>query len=209
MVGDTTSTENLVPLVIGVTGHRDLAPAELASLEGRIGELFSELRRRFPNTPLRLLTALAEGADRLAAHAAIAASVELHVVLPMPADDYRRDFGSPESVAEFDELCEQAELLEHLTATSEQIATNQLGSDRDFAYANAGMFISTHCHILLALWDGVFTEQFGGTSQIIYFHHFDKLPGVTTGTRRSFLFLTDDESDLVYHVFCSRYGSGN
>jgi hypothetical protein len=195
----------LTPLVIGVTGHRDLVPSEVAALRKMIAHLFDELRSHFPNTPLRLMTALAEGADRLAAHAANDADVEVQVVLPMPREVYRNDFESPESNAEFDELCVNAEIIELPTKHAGDQAIESPGRDRDIAYANCGMFISAHCHILLALWDGVPSNNLGGTSQIIYFQQYDRLPGVAESVPRSSLFLTDTESDLVYHISCSRY----
>ena len=89
----------ITPLVIGVTGHRDLVPNEVDVLREKITGLFDDLRLRFPNTPLLMMSALAEGADRLAAHAALDAGFELQVILPMPADFYRSDFQSPESIS--------------------------------------------------------------------------------------------------------------
>lgn len=53
-----------VPLTLGVTGHRDLLREEIPAIESRLRELFHQLARRYPDTPLRLLTPLAEGAAR-------------------------------------------------------------------------------------------------------------------------------------------------
>jgi hypothetical protein len=78
---------------------------------------------------------------------------------------------------------------------------------RSMAYAEAGMFISAHCHILLAIWDGEPSDKLGGTAQIVYFQHYDRLPGIAENVPRTSLFLTDDESDLVYHVRCARRGN--
>lgn len=194
----------ITPLVIGVTGHRDLVPGEIDELREKITGLFDDLRCRFPNTPIRLMSALAEGADRLAAQAALDANVELQAVLPMPADSYRSDFHSAESRAEFDALYDKAEALNLPVTDPQHHLDDSRGGGRDVAYANAGMFISAHCHILLALWDGVEDSGMGGTAQIIYFQHYDRLPGIAESVPRSSLFLTDDESDLVYHICCSR-----
>jgi len=199
----------LTPLVIGVTGHRDLVPDEIGPLREMVSLLFAELRHRFPNTPLCLMTALAEGADRLAAHAALDTNVGIRAILPMPADDYRTDFKSQESRAEFDALCARADVIELPMTPAQQRAILSPGADRDMAYANAGMFISAHCHILLALWDGIQARSVGGTSQIVYFQHYDRLPGVAEKVPRTSLFLTDDESDLVYHISCSRRRENN
>ena len=53
------------------------------------------------------------------------------------------------------------------------------GPNRALQYAQAGVFICAHCHVLLALWDGKFTDQLGGTSQVVRFHHDDVMPGFT------------------------------
>ncbi len=44
-------------------------------------------------------------------------------------------------------------------------------------YAQAGIFISSHCHILLALWDGHESELLGGTAQVVSFHLQGHMPG--------------------------------
>ncbi len=66
------------------------------------------------------------------------------------------------------------------------------------------MFLSAHCHVLLALWDGKASDLLGGTAATIQFHHHDVMPGYTPRVTSSKLNLTEDESDLVYHIVCSR-----
>jgi hypothetical protein len=58
--------------------------------------------------------------------------------------------------------------------------------------------------VLLALWDGNESHQLGGTSQVVRFHQRDVMPGYTPLATASRLTLADDESDLVYHIVCSR-----
>ncbi len=204
MPGTAQAHDYLAPIVIGVTGHRDLVDEEVEPLAERISAFYAELQRRFPDTPLLLMSALAEGADRLAARVALDAGVGVQAVLPMPAARYRDDFSTDDSKRDFDALCQRAEVIEMPTTKKQQHDIAEPGHARSLAYANAGMFISAHCHILLALWDGVPSHSLGGTSQIIYFQHYDRLPGVAESVPRSSLFLTDDESDLVYHVTCTR-----
>ena len=50
---------------------------------------------------LRLVSALAEGADRIAAKAALEAGWTLEVVLPFATEEYEQDFDSPESKEAF------------------------------------------------------------------------------------------------------------
>ncbi|MGH7525545.1 MAG: hypothetical protein ACREMX_02460, partial [Gemmatimonadales bacterium] len=95
----------LIPLVIGVTGHLDPFPADVGDLEKVVRELLRRLRRDYPSTPLLLITPLAEGADRLVARVELGLDAELVVPLPLPREEYQRDF--PKTVGEF------AELLDH------------------------------------------------------------------------------------------------
>lgn len=204
MHGITFPSQNVTPIVVGVTGHRDLVDGEVAALERRVAAFFVELQADFPDTPVRVMTALAEGADRLVAKVAIEAGLQVQAVLPMPAEDYMQDFESSASRDEFTALCRQSEVLTLPVTTTAADEWRQKGHARDVCYANAGMYISAHCHILLAIWDGVQSEGVGGTSQVVYFQHYDRLPGLAESVPRSSLFLTDDESDLVYHISCSR-----
>src|SRR6202044_1069262 len=57
-----------VPLVIGVTGHRD--PICDDALSAAIRSVLTEINGKCPHTPLIVLSALADGADRLVAQIA-------------------------------------------------------------------------------------------------------------------------------------------
>ena len=195
-----------IPLVIAVTGHRDLVPAEIAGIRERVRELLSDLRKRYPERRLRVMSPLAEGADRLVAEEALALGVELIVPLPMPREAYIKDFQTEESVREFDRLCAAANEILNLPLargnTLEAIA--DYGPARNLQYAQVGVFLCAHCHILLALWDGKLTGDLGGTGQVVRFHHDDIMEGYTDRSTASQQMLVDDESDLVYHIVCSR-----
>lgn len=195
-----------LPLVIAVTGHRDLVSSELDVIRERVRSLLVDLDERYPERRLRVLSALAEGADRLVARIAIDLGIEVIVPLPMPKTLYMQDFGTQESRDEFESLLAAAsEVLEMPCArdnTAEQLAVP--GQERSLQYAQLGVFLCAHCHILLALWDGKKGEELGGTGQVVKFHHDDIMAGYTTKTVASQQMLVDDESDLVYHIVCSR-----
>jgi hypothetical protein len=97
-----------LPLVIGVTGHRDLREEDREALEAQVRGVFAELRVRYRDTPAILLTPLAEGADRLAARVALECNARLIVPLPMPRALYEADFQTPASLAEFDAILQRA-----------------------------------------------------------------------------------------------------
>jgi hypothetical protein len=195
-----------LPLVIAVTGHRDLVAGEVPGIRDRVRELFRQLREGYPERRLQVFSPLAEGADRLVAEEALALGVELHVVLPMPEELYLRDFPSEESRTEFQSLAARAAGRYALSlfrgVTADEIVRSEHA--RGMQYAQLGVFLCAHCHILLALWDGKPSTKLGGTGQIVRFHHDNIMPGYSGPTVASQQMLVDDESDLVYHIVCSR-----
>jgi hypothetical protein len=196
---------DLVPLVVGVTGHRDLVAAEVPGLRTKAREFLAGLQSSHHDLPLVVMSPLAEGADRLVAEEARALGIPLIVPLPFPREIYEQDFKSPESLAQFRELCSAAEVVELPLLpgdTPESVAGH--GPRRDAHYARLGIFLCAHCHILLAVWDGKPSDKLGGTAQVVRFHHWDEMPGFVERSESSPQILAEDESDLVYHLVCSR-----
>jgi hypothetical protein len=141
---------------IGVTGHRVLTDVE--RLNAGVDEALFRIEAAFPRRPMRVLSSLAEGADRLAVERALARHrARLVAVLPLPRCDYLADFTAPYSRQEFLRLIEQADPVVELP----EIAS------RDEAYEAAGLYVLDHCDVLLALWDGRQAQGQGGTGAIV------------------------------------------
>ncbi len=156
-----------LPLVIGVTGHRDLALENIPRIQESLDALFACLRKQYPHTPLRLLSPLAEGADRLVAKVALEHGAELVVPLPMAETEYRTDFRN--TLSEFDALKAQATMVYTLPRPVEagNEATDLSGSRRDTCYENVGLHIVKHSQLIVALWDGTPAADRGGTAHIV------------------------------------------
>jgi len=195
-----------VPLVVAVTGHRDLLSAEIPRIRELVQTFLCRLRDAYPDRQVTVMCGLAEGADRLVAREAIALGLPLTVLLPMRRALYVRDFSTGESRDEFERLCAAAVDVFELPITpgNTEASITEPGPNRSRQYAQLGVFLCSHCHVLLALWDGKPSDQLGGTAQVVRFHHDDIMPGYTPRSVSSRLVLTDDESDLVYHIVCSR-----
>ena len=155
---------------VGVSGAAKIAPVQLDRLRLQVAELLSTIRtevhrcasldtaRRVydPNkaTVLRLISPLADGADRLVASEALACGFTLEAPLPFPQDAYEATFThhSPEqhaaSVAEFKTL---------LDAAGPRVLTLDGDSlddiDRRRSYEAVGRLVVRNCDLLIAIWD--------------------------------------------------------
>lgn len=156
-------SSSLIPVVIGVTGHRDLREADVPALRAEIKKELLRLKELCPHAPFVLLDSLAAGADTLCAEEALALGFSLVCPLPMPIAEYRKDFSAEEAPV-FDALLARADSV----FVAEPPEAEQPG--RDFLYRQAGLYVAAHCHVLLALWDGSAPKEGGcGTAEIVAF----------------------------------------
>ncbi len=156
-----------VPIMIGVTGHRNVDTRNEA-LHGTIREQCRALRSEYPSTPFVILSGLAEGADRLVARIAMEEmGAALVAVLPMPAEDYERDFESDVSKTEFRDLLARAFCIRQAPTPLDSVDWKQSGEARNQRYARAGAIIADHTQILFALWDGKASRGTGGTAEVV------------------------------------------
>ena len=194
-----------VPLVVGVTSHRNLATGEIEPIRTRVHDFFAQLRREFPDLPLVVLSSLAAGGDQLVAHAALAAGARLIAPLPLPAASYLEDFTDPASRGGFLGLCERADVVQlPLVRGNTAAAIAVHGEARDRQYAQAGVFVASHCHILLTLWDGRTSGLLGGTAQVVRFALHGVMPGLIERRRSARASLDSIDESLVFHIACSR-----
>ena len=191
-------------LNIGVTAHRDLVDREVPRMRAEVRGFLQHLRAGFPDLPLQLICALASGGDQLVAEEALALGIELIVPLPMAQADYEDDFEDAAALAQFRALLARAHVRTLPMAPGNTLESVRVrGPARNRQYAQLGMFISSHCQVLLALWDGNSSLATGGTAQVVEFHLHNTMPGFRIDEAAPNL-LADDESDLIYHIDCPR-----
>lgn len=169
-------TLRLVPLTIGVIGHRDLIPDDHDRIVAHMRGFVSSYRVRFPATPIVVITALAEGADQLVVDACqTLEGVTIMAVLPMPVSDYERDFTELGSLQRFRHLLTVVQTTitvdELLPRDSIALAWPEVSTDegRGAAYQRCARFISDHSHVLLAAWDGRSPELVAGTADTVHY----------------------------------------
>ncbi|MCK9539425.1 hypothetical protein [Dokdonella sp.] len=198
------------PLVVGVVSHRNLVPAQVEAIRARVHELFAGLRRSFPQLPLTVVSALAAGGDQLVAEEALASGARLIAPLPFPRAVYALDFRDPQRRAHFESLCDQATTLEPTLADDVPCPGAGGQRRRDWCYARTGVYIASHCHLLLALWDGKVSRLPGGTAQVVAYFLGGRLPQLLErrAAGGSANPLDEDTNRLLCHIVCSRDVAG-
>ena len=149
----------MIPIIVGVTGHRDILPQDELKLRNALQTKLLALKNQFPHSPFHLLSGLAEGADQLAAEAALDAGYKLVATLPMPQAMYVEDFNTPALLTQFQQLLAKADqVLVCPVENSDDIR-------RDERYQALGRYIAQHAQIVIAVWDGI-TEQLAPDGQL-------------------------------------------
>ena len=159
-------------LNIAVTGHRAglLTASHIRKLRPIVYTVFRHLRDAAlavrqtdlsswsPPSQLRLHTALATGADQIAAICARPSGYFVRAVLPFEPFEYRKDFAAGEELDTF----EQA-----LAAADEIVALAGNRSDSYTAYVRVGELLVESADILIAIWDGEEGRGPGGTAHVV------------------------------------------
>lgn len=109
----------LLPLIIGITGHRDIPhdqdDDDVPAIEKSLAAELEKIQAAGPSTPLLLLSPLAESADRIVASLFLRLRAEgkihqlssLIVPLPYELEEYKKSFTGADP--EFDNLLGQAD----------------------------------------------------------------------------------------------------
>ncbi len=155
----TAETAN-IPILVGITGHRDIQDEQ--GLTEHIKKILLDICKKYEASPILLLTPLAEGADRAAAKAVIGikqtnvSRVAYLVVLPMDEEEYLGTFMDEESVSEYNSLksqaagCYKVPIRKSLDIDS-IVSTEERHSK---LYANIGTYMALNTQILIAAWNG-------------------------------------------------------
>jgi hypothetical protein len=160
-----------VPLTIrvGVTGHRNVeGTEELRCAVRHVLELIRNFAAKLKQDKtslysdsepiLRIISPLAEGADRLVADEALKLSFNLQCPLPFFQEEYEKDFSLEGSTDEFRALRVQAESVFELDGIRDR---------NNEAYEAVGHVLLRQSDLLIAVWDGAPARGKGGTAQVV------------------------------------------
>lgn len=157
------SGRGTLPLLVGVTGHRDLRAEDVERLEGEVEKVFDRIKRQMPRTSIIIVSALAEGADRLVARVGLRRGYRMVSPLPMPPETYKGTFETDEARDELDDLLKRADPWFALS----EGRVDDPDEDRETCYALTGAYLAQSCQVLIALWDGQDTGKPGGSSAVV------------------------------------------
>jgi len=168
----------LLPIVVGVIGHRDLREEELDRISDSLTEILRDVQAQAGTTPVWLLTSLAEGADQLAAEVAGDLDIPVLALLPMPASEYATDFAAGAPRDRFQALLARSArvlladdlVLEGIDLSGEAYADPE---QRNRAYRRCARLLSDCSHLLIGVWDGKPADQLGGTADTLAY----RVPG--------------------------------
>lgn len=154
---------------VAVSGHRlnQLPESTRPALQKRIKEALEAMERcareAGAKAPMVLVSALAEGTDRLAAHAALAMQWHLESPLPFLISRYEQDFADAASIDEFQSLLKAADSV----APIDGEALIAAGGEAAAPYAAVGHALLEHAQALVAVWNGAPKRGPGGTAEVI------------------------------------------
>lgn len=154
-------------LVIAVTGHRKFSKGD-APVAALVRAEMERLARRFPDAPAVVITALAEGADRMVADIAREVlGARVHVSLPMPAEAYEMDFADAASKRRFRAMVKRADEVVTGPILSKGRAWRSWTEERNHQYAWGGAYVAANADVLFAVWDGKPARGTGGTAHVV------------------------------------------
>ena len=169
----TAGTPKPIVLNVGITGHRAgmLTAPLVRTLRPVVFSVFRQLQAatlklrdsedQFCSSTaaeLRLHTALATGADQMAAICARSSGYFVRALLPFEPGEYRKDFAPGDELDTF----EQA-----LAAADEIVALPGDRSDDYSGYVLVGESLVETADVLIAIWDGEQAKGPGGTGHVV------------------------------------------
>jgi len=142
-----------VPLIVGFTGHR-----KVADPGGAQAAIAAAIRRMLAAAggAMAAVSSAASGADTLFVEAALAQGLPWSLLLPLPLEEFRKDFDAAG--------CRR---LEELQQRAGRTLVEPPQPTRDDAYLACGRRTVDESDAMIAFWDGREAAGMGGTADIV------------------------------------------
>jgi hypothetical protein len=165
MASESSVLRTSTPLCVAVTGHRTLSAEHAPAVTERVNQALTDIQSLVPHTTIRIVSGLAEGADRVVAQAGLDLGMEVEVVVAAPLGQYRSRFTAA-SRDDFDAFLRLPGVA--LTEVSEDDDTAGGSVGKEAApYVAVGRYLASRANLLFALWDGSLTGLAGGTADVL------------------------------------------
>ena len=140
------------PLLIAVTGHRTLSAEHAPTVAEQVRQALTDIQALMPHTTIRIVSGLAEGADRIVAQAGLDLGMEVEVVVAVPVGRYRSGFTAA-SRDDFDAFLRSPGVALTEVPEGDDPGGGSVGKEAA-PYVAVGRYLASRANLLFALWDG-------------------------------------------------------
>ncbi len=153
-MADSTHTAN-TPFIVGVLGYLDFDPHNGPRLHNAVTAFAAEIKRHLPDTELQIIVGMLTSADLLVVQSMLDLAVSVETVLPMPLEEYSRNF-SADALTMLKDLSARPDIRCTILRTPAQASAGDSCSSaqRHAMYANLTEALSRRSSLLLTVWDG-------------------------------------------------------
>jgi hypothetical protein len=157
-----------IPLTFGISGHRHILEGDAERASNAVIKTIRHFRNQYPNTPFLFISPLADGADCIAAKAALSAdsNLKLLVVYPFSINEYAKTI-SPAWRADFKLLSSDSRIYK--TINLDANLAPQEEECRVEQYRKVGHFVAFNSHVLFIFKNHEESNNDGGTAEIMEF----------------------------------------
>lgn len=152
--------DSKIPIVIGVTGHRNICEQDVPVLRQRVEQAIAEVKAlcNGSDTPIIMMCGMAQGADMLCAEAAFAMNVPVYAVLPFDKERFYSTFDDcpdRDRLYEYLDKCERVIYVPDIERNKDWLQSKADYLDDDsYMYRQVGVYMAERAHLMIALWDG-------------------------------------------------------
>ncbi len=171
---------NNIPITTGVIGHRDAVLT--AAHKQVVQDIFGQLVKKYPNSPVVLFSQLAKGVDTAVAQWFLELKdrhgYDFRLIVPLPYDKAyyeKTQFGTADELATFRHLLTRSERYFELNRLSDN-AKRQLHQnpnantgELNTYYRDGGEFVADNATLLIAIWDEKDNGATGGTAETVFY----------------------------------------
>lgn len=166
-----------IPIVVGVTGHRNICEGDVALLKRQVADSLVEIKKMCndADSPVVMISGMAQGADMICAEAAFENDVPVYAALPCPKEQFIKSFNEGpdrDKLYEYLDKCARVIEVPDVEQKKEWLQSKVPSMDDDsYWYRQVGAYIALSSHVLIALWDGKApTVSYGcGTVEVMEF----------------------------------------